>query len=468
MLSNTITRISYARQTGISTMNFINKREFIKSRCKNFATTSSIAMYDTKSGRNKEFDNQKSRYKSQGPSTVYRDPVRQVLISQSNDVFTNLALEDWLYKHHDFDHKSLLLLWQNDPCVVIGRHQNPWTEANVPFVRESNTKLARRNSGGGTVYHDLGNMNCTFFTRKSSYDRRRNLDIVCKAIQSMSRSINVRINERDDIVVNPGSNPEWDKKVSGTAAKLGPKSAYHHCTVLVDVNECVLHDALSSKAVNVESRATQSVRVPVQNLAKYDPLIFNVSNLQEALGYQFLRTNVDGHDGGMEALQQTRGFQLVRPDDDWFPGLGKIREEFESFNWIYGRTPKFKVSQTFPVPKDLFIDGLHECDYMKNNGSLSKNNSEISAQSNAKILIELEVINGIVEIVKIQQQPYVGFLRPEVDSSLASAIQGEYFGPHLPDTVRSRIKDTGVFEDCDKATQNFLADCVHKMIGGLA
>ena len=102
--------------------------------------------------------------------------------------------------------------------------------------------------------------------------------------------------------------------MSGTAAKLGPKSAYHHCTVLVDVNECVLHDALSSKAVNklcknnkvfheailrlyllhliplalthrilqvnVESRATQSVRVPVQNLAKYDPLIFNVSNLQ--------------------------------------------------------------------------------------------------------------------------------------------------------------------------------------------
>ena len=68
-------------------------------------------------------------------------------------------------------------------------------------------------SGGGTVYHDLGNMNCTFFTRKSGYDRRRNLDIVCKAIQSMSQAINVRINDRDDIVVNSGSNKENDKKV---------------------------------------------------------------------------------------------------------------------------------------------------------------------------------------------------------------------------------------------------------------
>ena len=63
-------------------------------------------------------------------------------------------------------------------------------------------------------------MNCTFFTRKSSYDRRRNLDIVCKAIQSMSRSINVRINERDDIVVNPGSNPEWDKKVKIVSLRI--------------------------------------------------------------------------------------------------------------------------------------------------------------------------------------------------------------------------------------------------------
>ena len=65
--------------------------------------------------------------------------------------------------------------------------------------------------------------------------------------------------------------------------------------------------------------------------------------LQESVGYQFLQTNVDGEDGGMEAINDTRGFQMVRPDDNWFPGLEKIREEFESFNWIFGRTPNFKV-----------------------------------------------------------------------------------------------------------------------------
>ena len=76
---------------------------------------------------------------------VYLFSVRQVFISQSNDVFTNLALEDWLYRHHDFAHKHLLLLWRNQPCVVIGRHQNPWMESNVPFLRENNINLARRN-----------------------------------------------------------------------------------------------------------------------------------------------------------------------------------------------------------------------------------------------------------------------------------------------------------------------------------
>ena len=194
---------------------------------------------------------------------------------------------------------------------------------------------------------------------------------------------------------------------------------------------------------------------------------------------------------------------MIRPDDEWFPGLQKTREEFESFKWIYGKTPKFKVNlmkikgpgipqyrsiifcswpqtvyifqictfqvtQTFPVPETLFIKGLHTIEYLNHDKISTSEESIVSSDSTAKIQIELEVNSGIVELVKIQQQPYVGFLRPEVDSSLASAIQGERFGPHLPDTVRDRIKDTGIFEDCDEATQDFLADCVHKMIGKFA
>lgn len=73
---------------------------------------------------------------------------KSVFISQSNDIFTNLALEDWIYKNNDFDKHHILLLWRNNPCVVIGRHQNPWLEANLEYLEEKGIDIARRNSGG--------------------------------------------------------------------------------------------------------------------------------------------------------------------------------------------------------------------------------------------------------------------------------------------------------------------------------
>ena len=96
----------------------------------------------------------------------------------------------------------------------------------------------------------------------------------------------------------------------------------------------------------MESRATQSVRVPVKNLAQVCPNL-NVNTLQEAVGWQFLRTNVDGTDEGIEGACKQRGFQMVRPDNDWFPGLDDLREDFYSHEWIFKKTPKFKVSQFY-------------------------------------------------------------------------------------------------------------------------
>ena len=110
------------------------------------------------------------------------------------------------------------------------------------------------------MYHDLGNLNCTFFTRRSKYDRRRNLDIICNAIGNVT-NLDVSVNDREDIVLGHLGR---DLKISGTAAKLGKDSAYHHCTVLVDVNECVLHDALHSKAVRIQNciKTRQNVLLP--------------------------------------------------------------------------------------------------------------------------------------------------------------------------------------------------------------
>lgn len=139
---------------------------------------------------------------SKGASSKENEPIRKsVFISQSYDVFTNLALEDWIYKNYDFGNHHVLMLWLNDPCVVVGRHQNPFSETNVSQLESAGIELARRNSGGGTVYHDRNNLNCTFFTPRERYDRKYNLNLITRAIYR-EYGIDTEISSRDDILLH--------------------------------------------------------------------------------------------------------------------------------------------------------------------------------------------------------------------------------------------------------------------------
>lgn len=134
------------------------------------------------------------------------DIKKSVFISQSYDIFTNLALEDWFYRNFDFTNHHVLMLWSNDPCVVVGRHQNPFLEANLMKLQNAGIELARRNSGGGTVYHDRGNMNLTFFTPRERYNRTYNLNIITRAL-FREWGIKADISKRDDITL-------YEKKVN--------------------------------------------------------------------------------------------------------------------------------------------------------------------------------------------------------------------------------------------------------------
>ncbi|XP_063548433.1 lipoyl amidotransferase LIPT1, mitochondrial isoform X1 [Cydia strobilella] len=275
-----------------------------------------------------------------------REVTKSVFMSQSTDIYTNLALEDWMYRNMDFSKHHVMMVWRNEPCVVVGRHQNPWLEANVPLLAEKEIALARRNSGGGTVYHDRGNLNVTFFTPRERYDRKYNLELIKRAL-FRGFGVNAIINKRQDIIVR-------DKyKVSGTAAKLGHLSAYHHCTLLVDANKSDLSKALAKREHGIQTNATASMPSPVANLSEVNNRV-TVDALQTALGYEYMRTPaLSLGDGGQNLISQQRGFQFVNPSEDWFPGLSEIRNELQSWDWCFGRTPVFTVSRTFPVPEEL-------------------------------------------------------------------------------------------------------------------
>ncbi|XP_057651393.1 lipoyltransferase 1, mitochondrial isoform X2 [Diorhabda carinulata] len=276
---------------------------------------------------------------------------KSVFISQSKDVYTNLALEDWMYRNFDFKNHHVLMLWQNNPCVVIGRHQNPWLEANVtelPYISEQGVQLARRNSGGGTVYHDKGNLNLTFFTPREHYDRKYNLQIISR---SLFREYNMKvdISPREDLTIR-------NFKVSGTAAKLGRTTAYHHCTLLVNVNKVDLHMALQKPEADIKTNATKSIKSKIMNLCEENPHV-EINNLMKAVGWEYMRMHpLKLVDGGMELANNQNGFQLVNPTDGWFPGLTEIRNQLVSWEWHYGKTPKFNITKSFKIP-DSLVEG---------------------------------------------------------------------------------------------------------------
>lgn len=241
--------------------------------------------------------------------------------SLSTNIYTNLAIEDWFYQNHNFEQSQILLLYRNDPCVVIGRHQNPWTEANVPFLRNNGVSLARRNSGGGTVFHDQGNLNFSFMTSKSEYNRAKNLNTICAGLKNVL-DIDVSVNCRDDIVIN------GIKKVSGTAAKIGRKSAYHHCTLLVNVDTTKLHEALNNPASGIiETNATKSIRSPIENISSHNHLV-DITMIENAIAAEF----------GVHELIE------IVPNNLEYDGLQEIVEMYQSWDWIYGKSPKFSIA----------------------------------------------------------------------------------------------------------------------------
>ncbi|XP_010788264.1 lipoyl amidotransferase LIPT1, mitochondrial [Notothenia coriiceps] len=254
-----------------------------------------------------------------------------VLLSLSTDVFQNLALEEWIDAHLDLQKLRLLLLWRNRPSVVIGRHQNPWMEADLPVMRRAGVPLARRRSGGGTVYHDLGNLNATFFSSKQAYDRPRNLKVVTDALKRLCPQLDVRATERLDIVLN------GHLKISGSASRLSRKSSYHHLTLLHSADRASLSSMLRPSCDGIHSNATPSVRSPVANLSDHAPSL-KWEELMEALQVQF------NTEFGLSAAPS----HVDPSDDSAFPGVLAAAEDLRGWDWTFGKTPKFSLQTSLP------------------------------------------------------------------------------------------------------------------------
>ncbi|CAH8529673.1 unnamed protein product [Dicrocoelium dendriticum] len=201
----------------------------------------------------------------------------RVILLQSGDIFRNLAFEAALFTDNERFHTqdrsrtapTDILMWRSDPCVVIGRFQNAWKECNLDFLRANQWLLARRQSGGGSVFHDRDNLNVSFMQARSVLNRRNCMEFLQSVLQRLVPAKKIIIGDRFDLwQADAGENglASAKRKISGSASRLGAKVAYHHCTLLCETNLNNLSEVLSPTFKTLRSKSTDSVRSPVANI----------------------------------------------------------------------------------------------------------------------------------------------------------------------------------------------------------
>lgn len=188
----------------------------------------------------------------------------------------NLAIEAYLTETVK-DDEIILYLWQNANTVVIGRHQNAWQECHMQQLHKDKATLVRRLSGGGAVYHDLGNLNYTFMTSDKHYDVQRQLSVIMKAVQCFD--IEAVFSGRNDLLAE-------GKKFSGNAFYKTLNKRYHHGTLLVDVDQEKMSRYLNVRLSKFQGKGVRSVKSRVVNLKALNERI-TIVDLKKALVHAF-------------------------------------------------------------------------------------------------------------------------------------------------------------------------------------
>lgn len=252
-----------------------------------------------------------------------QNDTRRVIVSRSTDPSWNLAVEEYLFDTLP-ERTSILFLYTNGLAVVIGKHQNPWLEVNIPKLVEKQIPLLRRISGGGAVYHDEGNLNFSFLGPRNGFDRQGNLDMVRKALLCLG----VRADSvgTADLCVN-------GEKASGNAFCFRRDHGLHHGTLLIDADLALLKGLLSPPAIPIETHAVRSRRAQTMNL----------SSSHRGITRESLITSLAEVFTGPAADRET-----ISPEGCTAPQVTRLAERNMSWEWNFGQTPDFRIN----------IDGL--------------------------------------------------------------------------------------------------------------
>ena len=240
-----------------------------------------------------------------------------IVESQSLDIYRNLAIEEYLMEYAT-TYGPVLFLWQSDCAVVMGKNQNPWRECRLDRMRDDEVPLARRVSGGGTVYHDKGNLNYCVIVDRTQYREAQAYEMIFQALDQFD--IRAQKTGKSNLSVE-------GLKFSGNAFCFRKGRALHHGTLLLNTNLDRLNHYLGSMFEQIETHAIRSSPAEVMNLN------LEVKAFSVALEEQFL---------SLYGSQEIIRWASVQMEPE---RLNPMVNKQSSLGWIYGATPKFFIEQ---------------------------------------------------------------------------------------------------------------------------
>lgn len=303
------------------------------------------------------------------------------IIRHETDPYFNLAAEEYVLKNFERDS---FMLWRNEPAIIVGKHQNTLAEINQEYVKENMIKVVRRLSGGGAVFHDLGNLNFTFIASGENHqlvDFNKFTQPILEVLQKLE--IEARFEGRNDLTID-------GRKFSGNAEHVHKNRVLHHGTLLFSSQMADLSSALKVDPDKFQDKAVKSVRSRVTNISEH---------LKMPLTVLEFRDLVLKH-----VMESTPGAELYSFTQDDIAAIARLRDEkYITWDWNFGYSPKYNFRKT-----------------VKTNGG--------------KLEVTLEVVNGTIEKARFFGD-YFNKLDPvDIEQALTGTLHNET-------AIRERLKD---------------------------
>jgi lipoate---protein ligase len=249
------------------------------------------------------------------------------LFSTSNNPYFNLAAEEYFLKNSK---EEMFILYINEPCIVVGKHQNLLSEINLQFVLENNIKLARRISGGGTVYQDLKNLNFCYLNNCENQEQINFKKFTYPVLESLRElGLNVVLSDRNDLTIDA-------KKVSGNAMHIFKNRVLSHGTLLFNTDLNHLSAALENNSLKYIDKSIKSVRSKVTNISNY----LNYTKSIDEFSLHFFQNIIEKSD-----------IYTIKPiTESETESINQIsKQKFETWEWVYGYSPKYIYRNSFPL-----------------------------------------------------------------------------------------------------------------------